>query len=592
MQGIKASRRLLTVVSAALVVVLLGAAGARAAVNVPVTPNVPFAYQEPTLAVNPVNSSQLAVSYDQKTNTQTCYVSTSADGGRTWSQTAVVGTGARIALPSAYPTCYAPRIAYGPSGELYYVYQAAVTGRSRTPRQVWITTSLDGGRTFGSPVLLDATTERDLFAQVAVAVDQASGRVYVGWTSQSDPHVTSDPEHRRAMVASSIDEGRSFSTPVQVNRSDPTSGTLTDPWVTVEPNGTVAFGWEVEHGNGRTSPFVASIYVATSTNHGQTFGTPAFVLNDDPGCTRLTAPTCTRPIEYAASHVAFSLGAGIRPGQLYVVSWKPEGYVDANPRRIVFSASGNGGASWSTARVIGVPAGRDGDDQARPWMAITPGGGIEIVYQDLATISGGHQDIFETHSSDGGASFSAPLMLDSASSNSTIGPGSFYPGTADLGAHETVATAGCKVFTAWTDTRRGTATTGKQDIFFAPLSLPARECKAIGKLTLLSNKLTVLRRSVLVPLRCQSQFPCNGTFSIDTRARLKGGELATVVCTKSRTTFFSIRAGRRKTARPGFTQACMSLLRKARNHTIHAKLTSRPRTGQQGLIKRVTLTLR
>lgn len=111
--------------------------------------------------------------------------------------------------------------------------------------------------------------------------------------------------------------------------------------------------------------------------------------------------------------------------------------------------------------------------------------------------------------------------------------------------------------------------------------------KSAGRLLLLSARLPVSRSNMVSsPLDCASQLPCNGRLSIGTRAKLATGKLGTVLCT---TTFFRIKAGARARVTSRVRRGCLSLLNKASRHTIRAKFTSRPRTGQLGLIKPVTL---
>lgn len=113
--------------------------------------------------------------------------------------------------------------------------------------------------------------------------------------------------------------------------------------------------------------------------------------------------------------------------------------------------------------------------------------------------------------------------------------------------------------------------------------------KSAGKLLLTSSRLRVSGNMVASPLDCASQLPCNGRLSINTRAKLATGKLGTILCT---TTFFRINHGARATVKSGVRPGCLSLLRKARTHTISAKFTSRPRTGQLGVIRAVTLVLK
>ena len=411
----------------------------------------------------------IAVSYYDLSQGKQCSLGLSSDAGRTWSDKVVVGDGGQVPLTGEQVKCYSPKIAYGPSKTLYYVYQTLRAGRG-TPRQVLIAASHDDGATFGPPVLLDPTTAGFVYQQVAVAVDQVSGRAYAAWTNFTD-------RTRRVMVASSSDQGRTFSTPVQITAQTQTDAP-DEPVLVVDPDHTLHVGWRdfvtpIQSPKTLQTPASVFKYVAASHDHGQTFGAASVALSNlDPGC-----GVCQRPVGYAADNVSADLARGTLPGQLFAVGWGAPGGVLTSNRRLVFSASQNGGASWKAEKTVGIAAGHEGDDQARPSLTVTTSGRIEIVYQDFPTIAGGVQSIFEIHSDDAGSTFSAPRQLNSAPSDIRIGPPSFSTlggfNTASFGAHLAVASSGGQVFTAWTDSRRGTQDTGKQDVFFAALPLPA-----------------------------------------------------------------------------------------------------------------------
>ena len=106
-----------------------------------------------------------------------------------------------------------------------------------------------------------------------------------------------------------------------------------------------------------------------------------------------------------------------------------------------------------------------------------------------------------------------------------------------------------------------------------------------------SGRLTVKDNKVFVPFICASPLACDGNFSIVVHAKTQHGHTSTVVCTKSSETFYRIPANTRKTVSAGVTKACVGLLQHAPGKSIPGKLSSTPRTGQQGVIKNVTLKL-
>lgn len=313
--------------------------------NVPVTPaGGSLGFEDPTLAVDPANHAHLAVSYYDLSQGKQCSLGLSSDAGKTWRDKVVVGDGGQIPLTGEQAKCYSPKIAYGPSRALYYIYQTLRPGRG-TSREVLIAASHDDGASFGFPMLLDPTTARFVYEQAAVTVDQASGRVYAAWTNFTD-------KKRRIMLSSSADQGHTFSTPVAVN---PAGEAFADePSLVVARDGTLDVSWR--HSELGPPPTYATlvnvIEIAASRNHGQSFGATSVALNNlDPGC-----GVCARPVEYAADNAVHTMALGASPGQLFAVAWTPVGG-PSNNRRLVFSASRDGGASWSAELIVGVRLG-------------------------------------------------------------------------------------------------------------------------------------------------------------------------------------------------------------------------------------------
>lgn len=453
--------------------------------NVAVTPaRVPLAYNSPTIAVDPADPTHLAIAYYEASQAKDCLLALSTNSGRTWRRRVLVGPRGAIGLASGTTGCVYPSIAYGPKHLLYYAYQLQESAGSQS-REVWVTAARHGGARFGKPVRLSTLADSIVHAQVAIAIDRASGRVYVGWAQYTNTTTFT----LRNMVASSTNDARTFSAARPLN---PVQETFPDePVLAVGTDGRVYASWRnSDFGPPPNYAVVLDVLeVARSVNHGATFSRPV-VANDnfDPGC---GFHNCLRPVEYAADNVSHDMAAGTKRGQLYLVDYGLEGGGPTNqtgsgplgnpsPRRIFFSSSSNGGRVWSKPRIVGIPPGNGNTDQARPAITVTPQGVIWIVYQDMPTADGpGVQRIFEIHSNDGGRTFSVPKQLNSAPSSIGIGPASFstFSGghTANLGARLGIASTANDVFFAWTDTRRGTPVSGKQDIYLR--ALPATGAK-------------------------------------------------------------------------------------------------------------------
>lgn len=108
-----------------------------------------------------------------------------------------------------------------------------------------------------------------------------------------------------------------------------------------------------------------------------------------------------------------------------------------------------------------------------------------------------------------------------------------------------------------------------------------------GALLLRSRLLAVKKGFVTVPLRCKSQLKCVSQFNITAAAKVgKSKQVSPVVCTAK---VARIGAGMRANVKAKLTPACKALIKAAHLKRLKAKFTARPRTGQRGLIKTVTL---
>lgn len=72
---------------------------------------------------------------------------------------------------------------------------------------------------------------------------------------------------------------------------------------------------------------------------------------------------------------------------------------------------------------------------------------------------------------------------------------------------------------------------------------------------------------------------------------VKHHQLATIVCTRSKFAKYSIPAHNTRTVSAPVHAACVAYAR-AHGGRLKAKLTTRPRTAQKGVVKRVSVVLR
>ena len=173
-----------------------------------------------------------------------------------------------------------PSVAVAPNGAVYVLWTARVDAGDQHGTDIYLSTSNDGGRSFGTEVKVndDKATGPHGMHSLAVAKD---GRIYAGWLDERNVHAPKPStkaeghhmeSNRDVYLAYSTDGGRTFS----VNRkvaSDACPCCKTA--LAVSPDGTLYAGWrQVLPGSFR------HIAVATSTDGGTNFSTPVIVSDD------------------------------------------------------------------------------------------------------------------------------------------------------------------------------------------------------------------------------------------------------------------------------------------------------------------------
>lgn len=487
------STRLRSAGATALVLIALWVIGAPAAAagtppaNTPVTTSKPYSFQEPWLAVDPRNHQRMAIAYREGAQRSVCSLALSSDGGTTWQTQDLIGPQGRLAWPGQDTLCYEAVAAFGPDGTLYYAVQATISFRDPYSR-VLVASSSDAVA-FHAPVDVDPDHARnagdvgggDWYPRLAVA--PGSGKLFVRWT-----HYASRNASAQSVIASSTDRGTTFSAPVVATPAAAANASLVDSFGTAlaaGQGGAVYTSWldltrrQAGCTAGRapvtaTCSMKVPLEAAASHDGGRTFG--AAVVVDpavDFGCPGRNVPGTTAlascdNLHFDRGPEAYSLTAGVTAGSAYLAWW---GGDPENPARISFAGTYDGGRSWSAPRTVGALRGATADEQQRPVLAVAPNGRIDIAYYD--DTNGGDQDVYLVSSDDGGTIFSAPQLVTSTSSNINIGPVSEDGVHAGFGEWLGLFSSNSAIDVAWTDTRRGTVDSAKQDIYFAAVPLAA-----------------------------------------------------------------------------------------------------------------------
>lgn len=481
------SRTTTTALYAVLMVLLAASPSAGQAVaNVAVTDQQQRPYHLPTVTNDPMTPGRVAISYHDD-YAGDCYLARSSDGGGTWTNLDLVGPGGTAVVPAfplaaPYARCLRPSTVFAPDGTLYYVYSAfqRVPGRPFGGYStLFFTASRDGGITFTTPVRVDpgqpppsvfASGVGDLNARIAV--DESTGRVYVGWhRSSTDFYSNAD-----GFIASSTDGGRSFSPPVRVN-IDPQKANLVIP--TVGPDGRLSVAYQ------DFQPFAAAngagpinLFVVSSSDGGAHFGAPVRVAAAEFGgcaafgCQQDGAGNYTR----GPMH---DINAGRSPGQLfYTASWyRP----DVGVNRSQLWVSNDAGRNWSEPQTFGIPEGAPSDGQLLPSLSVASNSRVDIGYYDLMPDL--RENTYLTSTRDGGQTFSAPRKISDIPSDTRNGPPQDF-GNDSYTEGELVSSTATTAYIAWEDSRRGALGTNKLDIFatsvaFAPDATPSGQPPAV-----------------------------------------------------------------------------------------------------------------
>jgi hypothetical protein len=208
----------------------------------------------------------------------TIEVTSSGDGGRTWTRPVAVSPTVRSVLgdPTKARVVQGSNMAVAPDGTLYVAWVDTLDdGPFRGRGELWVARSRDGGRSFFRPVRAAVITEIDYsprtasfrawaseFPQLAAAPD---GTVYMVYVARPEGRELDDGD---VFIIRSEDMGARWSAPIRVN-DDHTDRFQFFPSVAVDPKGVVHVMW----GDFRQDPAESwyHIYYSRSEDRGRSW---------------------------------------------------------------------------------------------------------------------------------------------------------------------------------------------------------------------------------------------------------------------------------------------------------------------------------
>ncbi len=419
------------------------------------------AHNSPTLVRNPVRPANLAVSSRIDTPFFSCALHVSPDGGATWTQTAIPAPEGQEAK------CFAPDVAFSADGTLYFTF-VTLEGRGNTPGALWLTKSVDGGRTLSDP----ARVAGPLTFQVRLAPDpQKAGRVYLTWLQGADVAPLRFTAPGSPIVAvRSDDSGETWSKPVAL--SDEKRGRVVTPAPVVGPDGTLyvlyldlgedRLDYEAEHRGRGGKPYDGryALVLARSRDRGARW--EQSVVDD-----RLS------PIERFIVFLAPAPTVAVdSTGRVYA-AFQDDRLGDAD---VWLWSLARGARDWSRPTRVNDTRPRDGTAQYLPKLAVAPDDRLDVLYYDRREDRQNLLNQVSLQSSfDAGKSFTEAVNLTSRAFDSRIGFGA-KEGLPDLGSRLALISGDRAALGLWTDTRAGTPATQKQDLAQAAIAVsdPAR----------------------------------------------------------------------------------------------------------------------
>lgn len=424
--------------------------------NVQVTQDASLISAEdtPSVAQDPVHPAHLVVVNRVDRPGFAAEVRYSVDGGHSWH-----GSALQPPPESAYPgslslvphSLYGPRAVFDSSGTLYVSF-VTLSGSGNQPDGVWIESSIDGGQSFRPPTVVAGAHA----FQVNLAIDRSSGRLFATWLQTPEfLCVLCFPDTGYPIVVShSDDHGATWTPPVTV--SDPGRARIGSPVLAVDDHGNPSVfyydyqGDTLDWGNlPGTYQGSFSLVMTTSSDKGATFS-PGRVVDGS-----IVPPH--RFLVYLAPTPALVVG---HDGEM-VVAWA-DGRSGA--AQVLLRYSTNRGASWQGPVTVNSNT-ADGQAQDLPAVAAAPDGRVDVLYYDASASTA---NVYLSSSGDGGATFPTVTQVSTQPSDLQVGPqGSPYFSQADFGSKIGLLASDTRALAVWTDTRKGSASSGKQDIYLA-----------------------------------------------------------------------------------------------------------------------------
>jgi hypothetical protein len=384
-------------------------------------------------------------------------VSISSDGGDTFTQTSIPAPALAIDEGDG-------AVAFTPNGTLFYSCLVVQENLG-----VAVASSTNHGNTFSQPVIVSGTIGGANAIQDApwICADQSAnsafkGNVYASWATLGNSGYT-------ISFTRSTDSGATFQTPVSLPAtpkppSDSLLNFLEGPTMAVGPNGEVYVFYYASY----VGTLGSQIFVVQSTDGGTTFSTPSVVASYFTQQSIFTLPFQGEPVytggQFGVASNSYPHAAVDPSGNIGVVfeasSLTATGGPD--PSNVYFVKSTDGGATFSAPIELNDDGGIT--TQWRPSIAVTSSGVFGVKWLDRRNdpTRDSLNDVYMAISTDGGNTFSKNFRVTNTSWLFGESDPPQVEGVDYHGSYDTMSALGESFLCSWSDER-----SGKSDIYFS-----------------------------------------------------------------------------------------------------------------------------
>lgn len=374
--------------------------------------NYPNAEVEPWVAVNPLNSKNIVGTWQQDRwsngGAHGLVAGYSFDGGNTWTNVTLPFS---VCAPGGLPYERAsdPWLSFGPDGTLYAV--GLPFNQSNNNNGVSAATSSDGGKTWQNAQMLIADTSYQYGDdKESVTADPVhAGTAYAIWDRLISPNGKPDAVYHAhayggpTWFSRTIDGGKTWSTATMLFDPGQNNQTIGNQ-IVIDPKTDTLYNFFnliVSTTSNSVWPHGYNVAFQKSTDGGVTWSAPQLVA-------QLRTVGVTQPNTGAQVRTGDIIPEpAIDPatGTLYVV-WQDSRWNGGQYDEVAMSKSTDGGATWSAPLHVNTPTGRAAFN---PRLAVNSTGVVGVSYYDLRNTTTQTTtlptDFWFTTSTDGGNTF-------------------------------------------------------------------------------------------------------------------------------------------------------------------------------------------